>query len=163
MNKEGLNMRDTVANYERSQNGRGNQRRNNMSTRNFYYAKGASIFQAIFGLIFTGFSFIFLNSHGAFALIFTAAGLFFVISGIRKSIDSSPQISISSSGIKLKNTNWIPWNNIVEVDFYTRRNKKTRTHYMQIYTNSDNHKINISELDTSIPELKKTIHLLRRK
>ncbi len=162
MKKEELNIENAISNYEKKKSSNENQQQSDSKTYYFYYSKINSIIQAISGIFFTGISFIFLSTHGTFALIFTAAGLLFLILGIKKLIDKNSQISINHTGVKLKNTEWIQWNKIIDIDFYMKRSNKSRMVYMKIYTKNKDFKVNISELDTSQSELRKTIHLFRK-
>lgn len=122
-----------------------------------YYSRITIIFLLIIYIALNFLGIYFLNKKEYLGLLFLGSGLYLTYHQIKKLRDKSPQISINSEGIKLKDEKLVKWKNIHNDRVFTESKGKYSTTYLAF----NNEMIDIGELDIKNQELEKLLHVYR--
>lgn len=124
-----------------------------------YFSKSTMVFEFIIGVFMfaSGIYFYMGDSSGYFWMLLPLIGVYSFYSCLKKYFDKSPQIIINNEGIKLKNTNLIPWNQVYNDRVFNESHGKSSTNYFAF----NDEKISIDNLDVKFDELEILLQVYR--
>lgn len=124
-----------------------------------YFSKTTMFIEFLIGvfMITSGIYFYVTESSGYFWMLLPLLGLFSLITSLKKYFDKAPQIIINSEGIKLKNMELTPWNQIHNDRVFNELNGKYSTNYLAF----NGEKISIDNLDVKFDELESLLRVYR--
>jgi hypothetical protein len=124
-----------------------------------YFSKTTMIIEFVVGIFMlaSGIYLYTIDSSGYFWMLLPLIGVYSFYSCLKKYLDKSPQISINREGIKLKNTNLIPWNQIYNDRVFNESHGKHSTNYFVF----NNEKISIDNLDIKFDTLESLLQIYR--
>jgi hypothetical protein len=126
-----------------------------------FYSKASIISGIAFAGLGCAYSIYFLSVGNQNWVAYTGFALaaFFVFTVVKKMRTKDPLVVINASGIRIKDGDFMPWENIEDTDIEVRQAGKYVHHYLIVIHHYGKTEIMIDTLDTNITKLEKLLQV----